>query len=164
MSTPRLRARVPSARAVSLAWLTGHRLRFHKQGRDASGKCDAEYTGNAADVVHGVLFEIAAADKPALDGAEGTGQGYDEKPVVVRTDDGREVPAFTYLATRTDSRLKPYAWYKAHVLRGAREHGLPAHYVATIQAVEAVPDPDSSRSDRELSVYARARAGTGPQA
>jgi cation transport regulator ChaC len=153
MSTPRLKERVPSARAIAVARLHKHRLKFHKKSKDNSGKCDAECTNDEKDVVYGVVFEIAASEKPELDKHEGLKNGYEEKSVSVNTDDGKELKAVTYYATNVDSKLKPYEWYKEHVIRGAHEHGLPAKYISTISAVEAMPDPDKSRHERELSIY-----------
>ncbi len=153
MSTPRLRNRVPSARAVAVARLKQHRLKFHKQGKDSSGKCDAECTNYAQDVVYGVVFEIAASQKPKLDEKEGLQNGYEEKNVLVYIGYGEELKAVIYYATHIEPTLKPYEWYKEHVLRGAREHGLPADYVTTIETVTATPDPDKSRHDSELSIY-----------
>ena len=119
--------------------LPGHVLRWHKLGRDGSGKCDASAAGaSRKDAVWGVLFAIDHADKPGLDAAEGLGIGYDERMVHVETVAGRRC-ALTYQARpdRIDPRLRPRAWYKAYVLAGAREHGLPAAYVARLAAVPA---------------------------
>lgn len=153
MSTPRLGERSPSAHTVAVARLQRHRLRFHKGGRDGSGKCDADFTDDEADVVFGVVFEIAAAEKLQLDEHEGLGKGYEEKRVSIYTEDGRVLEALTYYATSIDPELKPYDWYKEHVLRGAREHGLPWEHIESIAAVEAIPDPDSPRCERELAIY-----------
>ena len=154
MSSPRLQARVASARPLSVARLHGHQLRFHKLGKDQSGKCDAHHTARTRDCVIGVLYEMAAADKPHLDRAEGLGCGYAEKTVLVRSVDGAMIEVNTYYATRIDASLSPYDWYKEHVLRGAAEHGLPAHYVEALRAVASVADPDAERRARELAVYA----------
>jgi hypothetical protein len=56
-----------------------------------------------------------------------------------------------YVADQTaiDDRLAPYTWYKDFVLHGAREHGLPAAYIAGIEAVEARQDDDPIREQRE---------------
>ncbi len=43
-------------------------------------------------------------------------------------------------ALQIDTSLQPFPWYKAHVLKGSQEHELPAEYVATIAAVEAIQD------------------------
>jgi cation transport regulator ChaC len=153
MSTARLEQRTPSARAVAVARLQRHRLRFHKIGRDSSGKCDVEFTDDATDVVYGVVFEIAASEKLQLDEHEGLKKGYEEKRVSIHTKGGKELEALTYYATSIDPALRPYDWYKEHVLRGAREHGLPRGYVDSIAAVGAVPDPDTPRCERELAIY-----------
>ena len=88
MSQRRLQARVPSARFMAVAELPGHRLRFHKSASDGSAKCNAEDTGNPEDRVIGVVYEIAATEKPDLDRHEALGFGYDEKQVVLKTEKG----------------------------------------------------------------------------
>ena len=152
MSLARLQDRVPSARFVAIATLAGHRLRFHKISKDGSGKCDAEETGNPKDRVIGVVYEISDSDKPALDRKEGLGSGYDEKEVDVSANQER-LTALMYFATRKDNQLSPYRWYKEHVLVGARENALPSEYIAQIEAMEAIDDPDTGRQDRELAIY-----------
>lgn len=135
------------------AWLTGHSLCFHKKGADGSAKCDIRYTGDNVDIVHGVLFEISAKDKSILDGYEGLGHGYDEKRVETIRPDGEVIIAATYYATRIDTSLKPYHWYKEHVLRGAREHSLPENHIAAIEAVDSITDPNHDNHLFELSIY-----------
>ncbi|WP_116473083.1 gamma-glutamylcyclotransferase [Zobellella maritima] len=153
MSLARLRRRVPSARSLGAYKLTGHALRFHKRGRDGSAKCDAYATGDDSDHLLGVLFDISESDKKTLDIAEGLGQGYSEKEVAVTDQNGLAVLAITYYATHIDDALAPYGWYKAHVLAGAREAGLPAAYIRQIEVVAAVVDPDRARERRELAIY-----------
>lgn len=157
MSHRRLQARVPSARFVAVAELPSHRLRFHKSAGDGSAKCNAEETGNPDDRVIGVVYEIDAAEKPDLDRHEALGFGYDEKEVELATGSDR-LQAWMYYATRIDQALKPFHWYKDHVLIGARENGLPAEYVAQIEAVESVDDPKPERHSRELSIYGKSLA------
>lgn len=156
MSPPRLRAadRTPSAEWVGTARVAGYRLVFDKVGRDGSGKADCERTGAPTHVVHGVLFRIAHGDRPALDRAEGLGNGYDAIDIGVQTASGR-LRALTYLATRKDATLAPFTWYMQHVLNGARQCGLPLAYVADIERVAAVRDLDAAREARELSIYAK---------
>lgn len=140
MSTERLRGRTPSARPVGIGRLLHHRRCWHKRGRDGSGKCDVVFAGLDGDhAVWGVLFEIDEADRAALHRAEGLGVGYLAKTVPVLTTSGTR-PAMTYQAKpdQTDSALRPFAWYKAHVVRGAREHGLPAECVREIEAVDVI--------------------------
>lgn len=152
MSTRRLCERVPSARVIGVGVLKGHKLCWHKVSKkDGSGKCDAALTDAAGSEIHGVLYEIALAEKSKLDRAEGLGAGYDEKDVVVECQ-GRPLTARMYYATNTDPSLKPWSWYKAHVMAGAREHGLPAAYVAVIEGTEAAQDPDATRHAKQMAL------------
>lgn len=120
--------------------------------KDGSGKCDAEETRNPEDQVIGVVYEIADVEKAALDEQEGLGSGYEAKEIEVTTDQGN-LTAFMYFATRVDAALKPYLWYKKHVLVGVRENQLPSQYIAQIEAVEAIDDPDTTRHEYELAIY-----------
>ena len=71
----------------------------------------------------------------------------------VRNDTGLACEAATYCATRVDVTLKPYSWYKHHVLVGARESALPAEYIRTIERIEHLEDPDRSRDRQERAVH-----------
>ena len=148
MSSARLRGRTPSAHPVCIGRLPHHRRLWHKRGSDGSGKCDVVFAGADSDeAVWGVLFEIDEAEKAALHRAEGLGVGYLEKTVAVLTEAGVR-HAMTYQAKpgQTDATLRPFAWYKAHVVRGAREHGLPADCVRELEAVAVRPAVPPSRS------------------
>lgn len=147
MLTARLRERVPSARAIGPARLARHTLRWQKASIDGSGKCDVVTTGSDSDEVWGVLFEFDGSEKSALDRAEGLGKGYAAKSIDVFAASGM-VAAMTYYATITKSSLKPYHWYKALVVAGAREHGLPEDYVAAIESAPSVSDLDTKRAAR----------------
>ncbi|MDE0178311.1 MAG: gamma-glutamylcyclotransferase [Gammaproteobacteria bacterium] len=136
MSSERLRARTPSAISLGRARLPGYTLRWHKLGRDGSGKCDIEPSDAPGTAVWGVLYGINSTEKAGLDAVEGLGVGYDQHTVRVET--GTVVrEAITYKARpdMIDAALRPLDWYKAHVLHGATEHGLPDEYVARITAV-----------------------------
>ena len=63
------------------------------------------------------------------------------------------MPLVSKSGTAIDEALKPYSWYKDHVLAGSQEHGLPPDYVAEfIEAVEAVEDPDAKRDKKERAM------------
>jgi len=153
MSSRRLRQRVPSARPAGTAALAGHRLAWHKKGRDGSGKCDIHLT-DGDDLVYGVVYRIDPADKPRLDRAEGLGWGYQQKDIPVRLLRASEtLIAFTYYAIRVDPAYIPYDWYRDHVLIGAREHGLPEPYIRQLENVPAFEDPDRRRERSERDVH-----------
>lgn len=153
MSISRLRQRTPSAGRVGLFRLDAHDLRFHKRGADGSGKCDAFATGNPRDFVLGSLFLIDTAEKPYLDHAEGLGYGYEEKWVTVSDANGARLEALTYWATAIDESLDPYSWYLNHVTIGAREVGIPGSYLARIEKVRSIEDPDTRRDARERAIH-----------
>lgn len=156
MATARLRKRTPSAEPLGMATLPGHELRFHKRSKkDKSAKCDAFATGDDDSACIGVLFSFDPAERADLDLAEGAGKGYDAKVVTVINSQGRRRKALTYLASpdAIDDTLKPYSWYKDHVLAGAKEHSLPPDYVAEwIEPIEAVEDPDAERDREERAI------------
>lgn len=159
MSSARLVQRIPAAVKLCNARLAGYRLHFHKIGMDGSGKCDVVQTTAADAVVHGVLYRLDPGDLMPLDTFEGAGVGYKRLTVGVLRDSGGLVAAETYVATAIDPTLRPFCWYREHVLRGARESGLPGHYVSGIESVDCCPDPDRARHARELAIYGSEQTG-----
>ena len=153
MSHRRLQRRTPSARFIATARLHSHALRFHKAGRDGSGKCDAFHTGTPADFVLGAVFQLTMDEKPLLDAHEGLGRGYQSKVVLLHSETHDPLEAFTYYATTIDTSLHPFHWYREHVLRGCRDNDLPADYVEMVELVSAMPDPDLAREAYELAIY-----------
>lgn len=153
MSLSRLRERAPGAKRMGTYILSAHTLRFHKVSRDNSGKCDAFHTKNPDDFVIGALFEIDLCEKKDLDTAEGLGHAYEEKMVVVVNASGEAVSASTYYATNIDDTLKPYSWYKNHVLIGAKESQLPQSYIQKIAAIECIEDPDQRREVEQRAIH-----------
>lgn len=154
MAVERLTRRISSVRKVSVASLEGHLLKFHKASdKDGSAKCDVVKSENPEDTVYGVLFRVTRADLEILDRFEGVGYGYERTSLVVRTTSGEDLAAETYVATIIDPDLRPYAWYKEHVLRGAQASGLPAAYIATIESIACDEDPDWTRHVNELAIY-----------
>jgi len=151
MLLARLRERVPSARLRTVATLPGHVLCWHKLGQDGSGKCDVLPSGDPQAAVMGVVFELARVDKPRLDAAEDLGVSYAEKEVEVQTAAG-PVRAWVYHAILVDPAAVPFDWYKALVVAGAREHGLPAAYVAGLDAIASQVDPDAARAARNFAL------------
>jgi hypothetical protein len=143
----RLTERVPSAKFVAAVELTHHDLAFHKKSHDGSGKCNLLHTGAESDMVHGAIYQLDPEHKAILDRHEGKGSGYVDKPLNVRHQ-GRDFSCFTYLAQPTHivDHLQPYHWYKKLVLLGARYLQFPHSYIAAIESVKSIDDPDESRT------------------
>ena len=154
MAEARLRRRIPSARRVGVVTLSGHRLSFDNAStKDGSGKCAALVSASEEDRVLAVLYQMAAAEKPMLDHYEGVGVEYRDAFVPVPLPDGQLADALIYYPTNLSPGVRPYHWYKEHVVRGALENGLPDTYVAAIRAVVSIDDQLPERAARELSIY-----------
>jgi hypothetical protein len=152
--TRRILARVPSAQLVSVATLAGHRLCWHKLGRDGSGKCDVLPTGHPLDRVIGVVYRMRTADKPLLDRIEGLGSGYDEEEVSLSTAAG-PMRAWTYRATDIDSTAVPFT-VQGPGDRGRARTCIPGCLHSGLEGVAARDDPDTARAQ----TFRSHRAGT----
>ena len=153
MSSRRLKKRVESANVISTGILEKYKLKFHKISEDGSGKCDAYFTNVLNDKINGVIYSIHEKDLDKLDIFEARGHGYEKKPVVIKRFNSNKVKAFTYCATDIDEGLKPYTWYKYHVLHGAVENDLPHDYITFIDSFKSEDDEKMERVALELSIY-----------
>lgn len=148
LAVARIEERVGPVVVIASGWLHGHALRFHKAGRDGSGKADAFVTGNPADVVYGVVYEMSVEAKRKLDRFEGIGTEYLEKHVTIATATG-DLAATLYHAhpSRIDPSASPFDWYLSLVLDGACAHGFPATYIERIAAHPTRIDTDRARAE-----------------
>lgn len=150
----RLAERLPSAQLLGTGYLQQWSLRFHKRSRDESGKCT---TLPGSEGVYFAIFDISDADKLALDRIEGLGDGYAGLSLNISPFGD----CVTYVAEEShlDESLRPYDWYRSLVLAGARFHGFPDDYVARIESVPAIRDPDTERSAINTALAKRIWAG-----
>ncbi len=153
LSSRRLRHRLPRVRIHGVALLARHELCWHKNDGGRSGKCDIDFTDLEHHVVYGVIYHLTPDEQRLLDEIEGHGHGYERRNVRVETIADELLDAFTYYALDIDHSQRPYHWYKEHVLRGAMEHGFPAHYIETIRQTPSIDDHDEARHRRELAIY-----------
>ena len=125
----RMRERVPSTRVVAPAWLEEFRLALDKRGGDGSGK--ANLVRKAGSRVWGVVYAFESGAWEALDAHE---RGYERIAVAVAAE-GRRLEAQTYVALLPTGDPVAFDWYKRLILEGAREHGLPAEWLAVLEAL-----------------------------
>ena len=144
--------RLPSAAPIGIFPLPEHRLLIPKHGRDDSAKCDAHHTHDPSDTVLGKLYESNEEEKFDRDRAEGLGNGYEEKIIKVFNTKS-SIKAITYYATNLSNTLKPFTWYKEHVLTDAQETNLSKEYIGTIEAVLAAEDYDKEREAEQFSIH-----------
>jgi len=154
----RLKHRTPSAKFYKVISLKGYKLKFHKIGRDGSGKCNMFFTGAINDIVYGVVYDIDKGDIKYLDEVEGVGQGYIKKHLYIKriTEE-----IFFYIAQDEfiDNSLKPYSWYKDFVLEGAKYFSLPSYYIKEIEKITAIQDPLLSRVEEAENILMLLKKG-----
>ncbi|MCP5055971.1 MAG: gamma-glutamylcyclotransferase [bacterium] len=140
LSAARLQARVLTAEPAGTARLEGHRLVCDKPGRDGSAK--ANLVTDPAGHVWGALYLLEARHLATLDRFEG---GYERLVVSVESHvDGRAAGFRDALTYRSDLRTAdpiPFDWYRQLILDGARDHGLPAAWLARLEALPCRLDP-----------------------
>jgi gamma-glutamylcyclotransferase (GGCT)/AIG2-like uncharacterized protein YtfP len=128
----RMRSRVEGAETCGVGFLDDFRWRCNKLGADGSAKANIERFPGAR--VWGVVFELETKDWTTLDGFEG---GYARLEVAIVVG-GERVRAQTYLSERTTLDERPTALYRALMLAGAREHQLPAAFVAELESLAVI--------------------------
>jgi gamma-glutamylcyclotransferase len=157
--TPRLTARCPSAKVIGRATATDYRFEFSKVShRDGSAKATLRVAPGA--LTHGVVYEVDLAERDTLDRFEGVGLGY-KRPddIEFLFEDGGTVTGSTYIATDPQDGLRPFDWYLALILAGAREHALHASHVSAISMSQYDTDTDHTREGRIAAVAALEAAG-----
>ena len=125
----RLRGRVPSARARGAALLTGYALRLDKRGADGSGKANLHADANGA--VWGVVYALDPAHWPRLDACE---PDYARLRIEVELG-GARIAVQTYRSDLLLEEPSPLRWYRQLLIDGAREHGLPPEWIASLEAL-----------------------------
>ncbi|GGH25223.1 hypothetical protein GCM10007036_32200 [Alsobacter metallidurans] len=123
--------RCPRSTIVGLARLPRHRFMIMAEGY-------ASVVRDPRRTVHGVLWDLALSDIPALDRYESLHTGLYTKinqPVVTP---GGARRALVYVG-RTDRPGKPKPGYLEGVVAAARAAGLPADYVFELEHGEPAP-------------------------
>lgn len=140
----RLEARVPVLADLGCHRLDGYTLRFHKRGRDGSGKGDVVATRDAGARVHGAVYRLDDDALAKLNVIEGVGAGY--RLEAIRLPGLPDCVCYVAEETAIDPALQPYTWYLALVVAGARARGCPVDYVQWLAQTPAVIDTDLART------------------
>jgi gamma-glutamylcyclotransferase len=150
MLTERLQERCPSAKPKGVASADNWTLTFSKKSRHGCGMGTIEHASKSR--LFGVVFDVDERERARLDAAEGLGYGYNlnDAFTLQMRGSGETLQAITYIAdpAHSDPKLKPYDWYRALVLGGARQHALPADYISRLEATPSIPDPELNRPER----------------
>jgi hypothetical protein len=127
MSREAMARRCPRSKALGLARLARHRLAIMREGWLTAVR-------DQRSVVHGVLWDLALADVPALDRYEGLPRGLYAKVVQPVVAQGGPKRALVYFGANAGSGT-PRPDYIAEVLAAAREWPLPADAIAALEAI-----------------------------
>lgn len=151
-----LRRRVPAAIRLGPGVLPGHRIAFHKRGRDGSGRSNAWQTGDAADRLPGALYRVPIQDLERFGAA---GAGYQAAEVLIETSAG-PLTALTWRAeaAEIEDGLLPWDWYVALIRAGAALQGLPPAHCRWLESVPVAVDPDRDRAAIAFAVIGHATA------
>ena len=131
MSSAELRAWCPSHRVLGPAELPGHRLAYLRRSiRWAAGVVDIVPASGRS--VWGVLYDLPLGPGE-LDAKEGAGFAYRRREVDVLHGES-SFAAFAYeVIDKEPAEVPPRPEYLRLLVTGAREHGLPEHYIAELE-------------------------------
>ena len=139
LDQPRLHEHCPSARFVVPARLADHRLAFTLESKRNWHGGVADVLTSPGDEVWGALWVIDGTHAHALDEQEGVFRdppAYRRVTVEVTTVAGDVVRCRCYRVVRPDpDEFAPSPAYLETLLRGARARGLPADYIARLEAI-----------------------------
>jgi hypothetical protein len=118
--------RCPRSRALGLGRLARHRVAIMKEGY-------ATVVTDPAAMVHGLLFDLAFADVPALDRYEEVGSGlYQKITQPILRAGGGSVRAMVYVGRGGEA---PAPGYLEAVIAAALSVGLPADHIAYLRSL-----------------------------
>lgn len=118
--------------------LKGYRLRFILEGRPKGRAAPGTIEPGPGSDVWGVLYRITPRDLVWLDHTEVVpGWKYRHLWTEAEDDQGNLLtPAVTYIADGAAADGSPSRRYITLLREGAREHGLPAHWIQTLDNME----------------------------
>jgi cation transport regulator ChaC len=122
----------------------GWRLVFDKPPLVPIGQSFANIIAEAGAEVLGVVFEVSEANLRQIDLTEGVLVGNYQRVEVAVTPltapSSATLTAFTLTSDHRDPALQPSHRYMELLIAGAREHGLPAEYIAFLRSIPALPE------------------------
>ncbi|MEX1110750.1 MAG: gamma-glutamylcyclotransferase family protein [Chthoniobacterales bacterium] len=130
----------PNHEFLGPARLAGHRLAFTLPDREWQGGV-ADAIPSPRDEIWGALYRLPEADLTALDAYEGfdpagpvEANDYVRRAVpVIRQGEQDGVEAWCYFVRAPRGQVAPSELYRAALIEGAIERGLPADYVSEMR-------------------------------
>jgi gamma-glutamylcyclotransferase len=101
--------------------------------------------------VWGVVYDVpdflmardtaAKRKRKSLDAIEGEGTNYARQAVTVKSANGELLSATTYRVIHPRAGLRTNVEYVGYIVRGLREHGVAAEYIANVKAIAIANNP-----------------------
>lgn len=143
MDLAAMKSRCPASTLVGPARLARHRVIINQDGY-------ATVVRDPKETVHGLLFDIALSDVPALDRYEGIARGlYSKALQPVLTAEGPR-KALIYIGRNAMPGV-PKPGYLEGVVAAAAGAGLPSAYVARLAALAQLPRPSAPAAQKKAS-------------
>lgn len=158
MDEAAMRARCPRSRAIGLARLPRHAFALMADGY-------ATIARHPQDEVHGVLYDLALSDIPALDRYEAVAQGlYAKITQAALPANGAARRALVYVGAGGPSATpRVVAGYMEGIVAAARAAGLPAGYLKRLESLGPRAYVEPARP-RAIKWTPRSGASSGEQA
>ncbi len=139
MASSQMAERCPGAVLLGAARLRGHCLAFDAWSARRGGRV-ADIPRAPDAEVWGVLWRVTEAHAAVLDRYEGVARGQYRRAIVrVEPARGEAVEAFAYVIRDPGEEGPPTEAYRALLLTGAIEHGLPRAWVRRLEALATAP-------------------------
>jgi gamma-glutamylcyclotransferase (GGCT)/AIG2-like uncharacterized protein YtfP len=125
----------PNAVPGDVGRVSGWRVEFASYASERGG---CNLAPEAGHDIHGIIYDLSDEEMTGLDTISGVPQGFYERiDVDVTTEDGHVIPAITYIIPSPAGPFRPSETYVRPILAGAHAVGLPAGYVAELEATVA---------------------------
>ena len=134
MHPGQMQRRCPGCSLVAAARLREYRLVFSRPFAAWDGAGVADIQPSPGSLVEGVVWEITAAHRDALDEYEEYPASYTRSDVAVETFEGKRLTAFAYVA-KPMGTYRPGRRYMQSLVEGAKAHGLSPGYVACLEEI-----------------------------
>ncbi|MDP6707295.1 MAG: gamma-glutamylcyclotransferase family protein [Alphaproteobacteria bacterium] len=140
MASRLLREHCPSASVVMQATLPNFQIEFRRYSQNLAGGISTIMPAPGG-LVRGIVFEFPSSELAALDIYEGVDKGfYLREGYLVLGEDGAWHNAELYRVAKPEGPFPPSAVYLDIMLEGAAEQGLPADYIAGLEALRTGND------------------------
>lgn len=150
MNVDDFRQKVPSAKKITNAKLSGYQFSFNLNAEDGSSKASLTPSDHPDAGAWGVLILL---DDKELDNFLFQEDWFELTEVTCADKSGEiyKAKAFVTLPHAINDFTLPYDWYQAKIVKIATEQGLPKEYISYLSQLPHKIDPDEERRAKKLA-------------